>query len=28
LYATGDIIYSNAVEGLAVNLSDIFLNNE
>ncbi len=28
LYATGDIIYSKAVEGLAVNLSDIFLNNE
>ncbi len=28
LYATGEIIYSKAVEGLAVNLSDIFLNNE
>ena len=28
LYATGDIIYSNAVAGLTVNLSDIFLNNE
>lgn len=28
LYATDDIIYSKAVEGLAVNLSDIFLNNE
>ena len=28
LYATGDIIYSNAVMGLAINLSDIFQNNE
>ena len=28
LYATGDIIYSNAVAGLTVNLSDIFQNNE
>lgn len=28
LYATGDIIYSNAVAGLAINLSDIFQNNE
>ncbi len=28
LYATGDIIYSSAVAGLAVNLADIFQNNE
>jgi Uma2 family endonuclease len=28
LYATDDIIYSNAIQGLAVNLSDIFQNNE
>jgi Uma2 family endonuclease len=28
LYATGDIIHSNAISGLAVNLSDIFQNNE
>ena len=28
LYATDDIIYSNAITGLAVNLSDIFQNNE
>lgn len=28
LYATGDIIQSNAITGLAVNLSDIFQNNE
>lgn len=28
LYATDDIIYSNAVAGLTVNLSDIFQNNE
>ncbi len=28
LYATGDIIYSNTVPGLTVDLSDIFQNNE
>lgn len=28
LYATGDIIQSNAISGLAVNLSDILQNNE
>lgn len=28
LYATGDIIHSNAVNGLTVNLSDIFQNIE